>query len=100
MDIKRLLRDLLVGAITTYFPAIIGGAVIVLVWIGDLPPYQVLLLILFTIVLVLWGINQMRVLQERRKRGIAEVSDKEVYETIRGWLDDPAFTFQRMTNPK
>ena len=95
MDIRRLLRDFLVGAITTYFPAIMGGAVIVLVWLGDLPPYQLLLLILFTIVLVLWGINQIRVLQERRKRGIAEVSDKEVYENIRGWLDDPAFTFQR-----
>ena len=95
MDIRRLLRDFLVGAITTYFPAIMGGAVIVLVWLGDLPPYQLLLLTLFTIVLVLWGINQIRILQERRKRGIAEVSDKEVYENIRGWLDDPAFTFQR-----
>ena len=95
MDIRRVLRDSLVGGITTYFPAIMGGAVIVLVWLGDLPPYQLLLLILFTIVLVFWGINQIQILQERRKRGIAEVSDKEVYETIRGWLDDPVFTFQR-----
>lgn len=90
-----MLRDLLVVAITTYFPAIMGGAVIVLLWLGDLPPYQLLLLILLTIVLVLWGINQIGILQERRKRGIGEVSDKEVYEKIRGWLDDPVFTFQR-----
>jgi hypothetical protein len=95
MDNKRVLRDLVVGAITSYFPAIMGGAVIVLAWLGDLPAYQLLLLILFTIVLVLWGVNQIGVLQEKRRRGIGEVSDKEVYETIRGWLDDPIFTFQR-----
>ena len=98
MDIKRVLRDFLVGAITTYLLAIVGGAVIVLGWLEDLPLYQLLLLILFTIALVFLGINQIRRLQERRKRGIAEVSEKDVDETIRGWLDDPVFTFQRKMN--
>lgn len=100
MDIKRLLRSFVVGAITTYLPVIVGGAVILLGWLEHLPRYQLLLLILFTIALVFLGINQIRIFQERRKRGIAEVSDKDVDKTIRGWLDDPVFTFQRKMNPE
>jgi len=100
MHIKRLLRDFLVAAITTYLPVILGGVVIVLGWLEDLPRYQLLILILFTIAMVFLGINQISVFQERRKRGIAEMSDKDVDDTIRGWLDDPVFTFQRKMNPE
>lgn len=100
MDIKRIWRGFLIGAITTYLPAIVGGAVIFLAWLAHLPLYQLLLLILFTIALVFLCINQIRIFQERRRHGIAELSDREVDETIRGWLDDPVFQFQRKMSPE
>ena len=98
MDIKRIWRDLLIGATATYLPVIVGGAAILLAWLAHLPLYQLLLLTLFAVALVLWCINQVRIFRERRRHGIAELSGKEVDKTIRDWLDDPSFQFQRRMN--
>ena len=91
-------RDLLIGATVTYLPVAVGGAVILVAWLAHLPLYQLLLLALLTIALVLLCMNQVRIFRERRRHGIAELSDKGVDKTIRDWLDDPSFQFQRRMN--
>lgn len=98
MDTKRVWRDLLIGAIVTYSPVAAGGVVILLAWLAHLPPYQLLLLALVTIALVLLCMNQVRIFRERGRHGIAELSDERVDKTIRDWLDEPSFQFQRRTN--
>jgi len=79
---------------------VVGGiVVIILAWLASLPTYQLILLIIGTIGLVLWVINQIAIWRERTKKKISQLSDKEIEMTIRDWLDDPIFKFKRSVDP-
>jgi len=97
MDIKKLLRWAIehIYTILILFSLLGAGAVIVLTWLEQLPLYQLLTIVLFVVLgvfaLAFLGINQFHKFQIRRKKNITELSDREIEETIRNWLDDPIF---------
>ncbi len=82
--------------------AVVGAAVTgIIVWLQRVPWYLVILGVLFMVVLILVGINQYAAFRERHKKGLSKLSDKEIEDTIRNWLDDPGYKFQRkdINNP-
>jgi len=93
--IKRLLSDYLAGLLLVITPAIIGF----LAWFQSQPLYIIGLAIIIAFAFTFLGVNQFHVLRERRKKGIASLNDQEIEETIRNWLDDPLFKFQRKVDP-
>ena len=78
-----------------------GGtvAVVILAWLEQMPAYLIVLSAIAAIAFGFWGVNQIHASRERRKRGIANLNDQETEKTIRNWLDDPFFTFQRKVDP-
>lgn len=93
--IKRLFTDYLAGWLLVITPAIIGF----LAWLQSQPMYIIGLAIIIAFAFTFLGINQFHAFQIRRKKGLAELGDEEVRETIRNWLDDPLFQFQRKVAP-
>src|SRR4030042_3606951 len=76
-----------------------GGVLIAISWLSSIPLYQLVLVILFSVlgvlVLVFLILNQYRQFRTGRQKKIAELNDKDMERTIRDWLDKPAFTFKR-----
>jgi hypothetical protein len=97
MNIRKLLRWLFdhLDTIVILCTSGAGVAAVVLSRLQQLPLHYLLLIALGAFALVFWGINNFRAFQNKRKKGIAELSDKEIDTTIRDWLDDPIFTFKR-----
>jgi hypothetical protein len=100
MEIKKSIRNIIENIIANLILALLGVAVIVLVWFQQLELYQKLLLVLGAIALVLFVINQYSLWKERHKKGLSKLSDKEIEDTIRKWLFDPMFKLQPMINSK
>ena len=71
----------------------------ILAWLQSLPWYVIALSAIGSFGLSLFAINQFAVFQERRSRGFATQSNEKIEETIRNWLDDPVFKFQRKVDP-
>lgn len=76
-----------------------GVGVLIIVWLAQVPIYILLLVTLGSFGLVFLAINQFHTFQERRKKGLAELGDREIDGAIRDWLDDPIFKFQRKVSP-
>ena len=93
--IKRLFTDYLAGWLLVITPAIIGF----LAWVQSQPVYIIGLAIIIAFAFTFLGVNQFHVFRERRKKGIASLNDQGLEETIRNWLDDPLFKFQRKVDP-
>jgi len=75
-------------------PVIIGF----FAWLQSQPLYIIGLAIIIAFAFTFLGVNQFHVFRERRKKGIASLNDQEIEETIRNWVDDPLFKFQRKVN--
>jgi len=95
MDIKKFVQDIFANLIANILVVAGGTLVIILVFFQRLPAYQLLLLIIGTIGLILFVINQYALWKERRKKRLTKLSDKELEQLIREWVDIPAFKFQR-----
>ena len=46
------------------------------------------------------GLNKLRIFRTGKGKRVTELNDKEFEKTIRDWLDDPLFKFQRKDDPK
>jgi len=65
-----------------------------LAWVQGMPLYVDYMAIILTIGLVLFALNQISILKRERKKHIAKLSDKEIKNMIREWLDIPGFTIE------
>ncbi len=97
MDIKKFVRDIFTNLIANLLILAGGILVIILAFFQRLPLYQLLLLIIGTVGLVLWTINQIAVWKERHKKSLTKLSDKELENTIREWINIPAWSVQPQT---
>ena len=82
----------------------VGGPVVlaVVTWIvthlAKLELWAIWLTIIFSVCVGLLMVNQVATWRERTKKGISKLSDRELREVIRRWIDKPFFKVQ--TNEK
>ena len=94
--IKKIFGQTVVQLLVTAVLAVIGW---ILVKLAALPAYQIFLYLIILIAFTFWSINQIGMLRERRKRGLASRSDQEIRETIRDWLDVPYLSVEPKVHP-
>jgi len=80
-----------------------GGFATVITWVvthlAKLPLWEVWLAILFCVGCAFWIMNQIALFRERNVKGLTKLSDKELENTIREWVDIPDMTFKRSDSP-
>ena len=82
----------MVGILPWLVPIVVG----ILAWLQQIPWYLIASSIVITAVFIIIGINQVDTWKERHKKRISKFSDKEIEDTVRGWVDIPGFTFKRL----
>jgi len=88
--IKRNILDII-----QILPLVGAIVVAVLAFLQHAPWYLIALSAFAAFGLTFWGINQYAVFRERHKKVLTQLSDKEIEDTIRNWLDITSFSFQR-----
>ena len=67
-----------------------GAAIIVFLgWLQHAPWYLIALAAIFAIAFIFWAINQIETRQERHKKKLSQLSDKELEDTIHKWIKKP-----------
>jgi hypothetical protein len=105
MDIRKVISWLFnhLESLVALFSIVGGGVVIAISWLSSIPLYQLVMVILFTLLgvlaLVILILNQYRQFRTGRQKKIAELNDKDMERTIRDWLDKPTFIFKREVSP-
>ena len=94
MDIKKSIRNIFENIIAYLLVVVVGGVAVVLTFLAQLPLYQLLLFLLAAIGVTLWVINQYAILKERRKRQLTKLTDRELENMIREWINIPAWSVQ------
>lgn len=74
------------------------GVLAVITWLitkaAQLPLWLIWLAIIFVIVFTLVGVNQVDTWKQRHKKGLMQLSRKELERTIREWVNIPAWSVQ------
>ena len=90
--LRRIFTEYIAGVLLVITVTV---GVPLLAWLQSIPWYLIALSAIGAFCLMFFGINQYHTFQIERKKGLAEFGDKEIEVTIRDWLDDPIFKFQR-----
>ena len=68
--------------------------VAMLAWLQHMPWFLLVLGALTAPVIILLGINQYAIFRERHKKGVTKLSDKELEDTVREWVNISAWSVQ------
>ncbi|MBI4188473.1 MAG: hypothetical protein HY529_04615 [Chloroflexi bacterium] len=100
MGIKNSIRNIIENIIAQYLLWIVGIAVVILTWLGQLPLYQILLIALGMFGFIFWGMNQYALWKGGHKKGFSSLSDEDM-ETILGkWLAKRQYSITHKTDEK
>lgn len=69
--------------------------VAILALIQKIPWYLIALSVIASMGFVFFAINQFETRQDRHKKKLSQLSDKEIEDTIRKWVDIPEYTYRR-----
>jgi hypothetical protein len=78
------------------------GIFAVITWLvtrlAKLPVWEIWLAVIFALGLGLWIVNQIGLARERSKKRLTKLSDEDLENTVRGWLDNPGMEVTRLPN--
>lgn len=97
MDIWRKIKSVLGNPIVQFLG--LPGIIIVITWIvthlARIPIWEIWLAVVFTAACGFWLSNQVSVFRERHKKGFSKLTDIEMENTLRKWLDKRQYTQQK-----
>lgn len=96
--LKDFIRDIFIGIIIEWIISAGGIAVIIFAFLEHLPIYQLLLIVLVVACLVIFFVNQINSWKEKSKKKFSKLTDKEVEDIIRGWVEDPYHSIRKTDN--
>ena len=77
-----------------------SGVLALITWIvthlAKLPVWEIWLAMVFAIGCGLWIVNQISIWRELHQQRLTKLSDAELENTVRKWLDNPGMTITRM----